>query len=152
MKKFIFYFGQLTWALPVNIVSVIPFLICKAKGYKQEKFQNAYITYVPWNQGGLSMGLFIFMKANHQSETWTFNTRVHEYGHCWQCLLLGPLYYLVVALPSAIWCQFFQKYREKNNVSYYKLYCESWANAWGQKFSGIKMKPENRINGTKKKK
>ena len=30
------------------------------------------------------------------------------------------------------------KYREKNNVSYYKLYCESWANSWGEKFSQMK--------------
>ena len=57
----------------------------------------------------------------------------------WQCLLLGPLYYLVIALPSAVWCNFFEGYRKKNNVSYYKLYCEGWANAWGQKFSGMKM-------------
>ena len=40
-----------------------------------------------------------------------------------------------IAIPSMIWCNCFAKYREKNNVSYYKLYCESWANIWGEKFS-----------------
>lgn len=146
MKRILFYIVQLTWCLPVNIISVIPFLICKAKGYRQERFGNAFITYVPWNQGGISLGLFIFMKEGHESKDWTYNTRIHEYGHCWQCLLLGPLYYIVVGLPSFIWCglPFFVNYRKKNNISYYKLYCESWANAWGQKFSGLKMKPEKR--------
>ncbi len=33
-------------------------------------------------------------------------------------------------------------YRKKNNVSYYKLYCEAWANAWGQKFSKMEMEKE----------
>ena len=55
------------------------------------------------------------MKANHKSKKWTYNTRIHEYGHTWQCLLLGPLYWLVVALPSAIWCNCFEGMRKKHN-------------------------------------
>ena len=85
------------------------------------------------------MGLFIFMKDREGVNPWSYNTRIHEYGHTWQCLLLGPLYYVVIALPSVIWCNFFAKYREKNNVSYYKLYCEAWANCWGQKATKMKM-------------
>ena len=134
-----FYVVQWTWCLPVNIVGLVAFLICtKIKGYKWQKFGYANIVYVPWNQGGLSMGLFIFMRENHPNKEWTYNTRIHEYGHTWQCLLLGPLYDIVVAIPSAVWCNLFAKYREKNNVSYYKLYCESWANSWGEKFSHMK--------------
>ena len=84
------------------------------------------------------MGLFIFIKDREDVNPWTYNTRIHEYGHTWQCLLLGPLYYLIVAIPSVIWCNCFAKYREKNNISYYKLYCEAWANVWGEKGSGLK--------------
>ena len=135
-----FYTIQWTWCLPVNIVGLIAYLICtKIKGYKSQKFGYANIVYLPWNQGGLSMGLFIFMKEGHADKKWTYNTRIHEYGHTWQCLLLGPLYYIIVAIPSAIWCNLFANYRKKNNVSYYKLYCESWANSWGQKFSRMMM-------------
>lgn len=145
MKTFLFYLVQWTWGLPVNLVGFIIYLICKLLGRKSEKFGYSWITYLPWNQGGLSMGLFIFMKGDHPSEMWTYNTRIHEYGHTWQCLLLGPLYYIVIAIPSAVWCNFFEGYRKKNNVSYYVFYPEKWANAWGQKFSGEKMifdKPE----------
>ena len=28
--------------------------------------------------------------------------------------------------------------RREKNISYYKLYCESWANLWGQRWSGYK--------------
>ena len=139
MKTFLFYLIQWTWGLPVNLVGGIVYLICKAMGRKSEKFGYAWITYLPWNQGGLSLGLFIFMKADHPNKTWTYNTRIHEYGHTWQCLLLGVLYYPVIAIPSAVWCNFFEKYRQKNNVSYYVFYPEKWANAWGQKFSHKKM-------------
>ena len=140
LKDFVFYLIQWTWGLPVNLVGGTVFLICtKIKGRRWQKFGYSRIVYLPWNSGGLSLGLFIFMKDNHKSEKWTYNTRIHEYGHTWQCLLLGPIYYIVIALPSAIWCNFFEGYRKKNNVSYYWLYCESWANAWGQKFSKMKM-------------
>jgi len=140
IKDILFYVVQWTWGLPVNIVGGIAYLICtKILKRKHSKFGYANIVYLPWNAGGLSMGLFIFMKDNHKNKEWTYNTRIHEYGHTWQCLLLGPLYYIVIAIPSVIWCNCFAKYREKNNVSYYKLYCESWANCWGQKATKMKM-------------
>lgn len=136
LSRFLFYFVQFTWGLPVNLISGIIYLILKNK-FRTEKFENAFITYIPGNWGGLSLGLFIFIADGREKE-WTDNTRIHEYGHTIQCLLLGPLYWIVVALPSAVWCNFFAGYRKRNNVSYYKLYCESWANAWGQKWSGLK--------------
>lgn len=140
LRRFLFYLVQWTWGLPVNLAGGIAFLICtKIKKRRWQRFGYARIVYLPWNAGGLSLGLFIFMKDQPQNKKWTYNTRIHEYGHTWQCLLLGPLYYLVVALPSAIWCNCFEGYRKKNNVSYYKLYCEKWANVWGQKFSKLQM-------------
>ncbi len=139
MKKILFYFVQWTWGLPVNIFGLIFYLICKAKGLSSERFGYAFITFVPWNAGGLSLGLFIFMKKDHPNKDWNYNTKIHEYGHTWQALLLGPLYWIVVGIPSAVWCNFFAGYMKKNNVSYYKLYCESWANSWGQKATGLKM-------------
>lgn len=137
VKNFLFYLVQWTWGLPVNIVGGIMFLICKALGRRHQRFGYSFITYIPWNAGGVSLGLFIFMKDQHKSETWTYNTRIHEYGHTWQCLLLGPLYFIVVAIPSAFWCNVLDKARKKNNWSYYKLYCEHWANLWGQKGSHL---------------
>ena len=140
-KLFDIFFNivQWTWGLPVNVVGGIGYLVCtKILGYRHQKFGYANIVYMPWKQGGLSMGLFIFIREEKEKKEWLYNCRIHEYGHTWQCLLLGPLYYLVVAIPSVIWCQCFAKYREKNNVSYYKLYCESWANSWGEKFAKMK--------------
>jgi hypothetical protein len=69
---------------------------------------------------------------------WTRDTRLHELGHCVQSLLLGPLYWLVVALPSVIWCNFppLVRWRKAHHVSYYWLFCEHWANRWGSRWAG----------------
>jgi len=50
--------------------------------------------------------------------------------------LRGPLYWLVVALPSVIWCYGFAGYRARRRVPYDALYCEGWATAWGRRWSG----------------
>ena len=103
-----FYFVQWTWGLTVNVVGGIAYIICtKVLGYKHQKFGYANIVYMPWNQGGLSMGLFIFIREEKEKKEWLYNCRIHEYGHTWQCLLLGPLYYPVIAIPSMIWCNCF---------------------------------------------
>lgn len=139
----LFYTVQWTWGLPVNLVGGLMFLyFTKIKGYRWQHFGYSKIVYMPWNGGGLSMGLFIFIKDNHKDKKWTYNCRIHEYGHTWQCLLLGPLYYLVIALPSVIWCNCFKGYRQKKQVPYSAVYCEKWADLWGQKFSGMIQAPD----------
>jgi len=134
--KILFMIWQWTWGLGVNLIGLLVYLILYPR-CRHGRFNNAYITYIPWNRGGLSLGLFIFM-ADERNEKWTYNTRIHEYGHTIQCLLLGPLYWFVIGIPSSVWCNFFEGYRKRNNVSYYDLYCESWANKWGEKWSGQK--------------
>lgn len=136
MKKFLFYLIQFTWALPQNLVGCIAYLILSRK-YKHERFHNAFITYISKkNFGGVSIGIFIFINPD-KKEAWLHDTRIHEYGHTIQSLVLGPLFPFVIALPSVIWCGSarLNKYRKDNDVSYYWLYCEGWANLWGARFS-----------------
>ncbi len=135
LDRLMFYFWQFTWGLPVNIIGLLVFLVT-LRGHRREKFCNAVITYIPGNWGGVSLGIFIFM-CEGKDKAWEHDTKIHEYGHTIQCLLLGILYWFVIGIPSAIWCNFppCVNYRKKNNVSYYSLYCEKWANNWGERWS-----------------
>ena len=74
----------------------------------------------------MSLGLFIFAPAN-ASEGFLS----HEYGHCLQSLILGPLYLLAVGLPSLLWAGLpvFKKLRARRKTSYYSFYTERWADA-----------------------
>ncbi len=134
--KVLFFICQWTWGLPVNAIGALLYLAVYRK-CRHGRFCNAFITYVPWKFGGVSLGQFIFM-ADHGREPWTSDTRIHEYGHTIQCLLLGPLYWFIVGAPSFVWCTFLEKFRRKRGISYYRLYCEAWANLWGEKWSGRK--------------
>jgi len=99
----------------------------------------------------VSIGMFVFMNPA-RGEGWVHDTRIHEFGHCVQSILLGPLYWLVVALPSILWCNLppVVRWRKEKDVSYYTLYCEGWANVWGaawskEKFITEEMKKRGRF-------
>ena len=99
-----------------------------------------------WNMNaGLSMGLFIFTPKEPDPEDQSVHAAadriyceqvaIHEYGHTIQALLLGPLYLLLIGLPSITWAGLpqFQRMRSRKNIPYTKLYCEKWASKLGEK-------------------
>lgn len=139
MKKialFFYYLIQFTWGLPQNIVGLI-LTLAHSKNVK-EFFHGALVTYHNEDWGGISLGMFILMNGN-RDETWSSGTRVHEFGHTIQSLILGPLYLFVIGLPSIIWCngKKFIKMRKEDGVSYFSFYPEKWANHLGSKITHL---------------
>ncbi|MBQ4253451.1 MAG: hypothetical protein II712_01350, partial [Erysipelotrichaceae bacterium] len=78
---------------------------------------------------GLSLGMFIFV--------WPDDRRVvlHEYGHTVQSRILGPLYLLIIGIPSALWCNLpaLRRKRDAAKISYSSFYPEKWADSLGRK-------------------
>lgn len=139
-SRVLFYVFQFTWGLPVNLAGLLLFLCCK--GAPHEVFHNSVVTCLPGNLGGLSLGVFIFLSLQNTDER--RRLCVHEYGHTIQCLFLGPLYWFVVFIPSAVWYHFFSGYRKRKHISYDTLYCERCATAWGAVWIGKKTQEEMR--------
>lgn len=52
----------------------------------------------------------------------------HEWGHTRQSLYLGPLYLLIIGLPSIIWAMI---HTPNSKKSYYFFYTERWADKLG---------------------
>ncbi|NLL55631.1 MAG: hypothetical protein GX242_00245 [Clostridiales bacterium] len=132
MKKFLHYLIQFTWGLPQNLAGFI--LTRKYKNYATEKFFNSHIYYHQGEWGGISLGMFIIINGN-RDDYWASTTKVHEYGHTLQSLILGPLYLFIIGIPSFIWCNAkkFVKMRKDKNISYFDFYPEKRANYLGQR-------------------
>ena len=133
--RIFFYLLQFTWGLLANLAGLFVFLCCRHRCLRSEMFQNSIVTHLPGNHGGLSLGIFIFISIHDAQES--RRLCVHEYGHTIQCLFLGPLYWIIVVIPSAVWYHFLAGYRKKCRIPYDALYCERWATAWGKRWSGI---------------
>lgn len=62
--------------------------------------------------------------------------RSHECGHGLQNIILGPLFPFVIAIPSAIKYQYYNRcYKnEKETRPYDSIWFEGQATRWGQKY------------------
>lgn len=125
MKKFLLKI----WELPQIILAHIIIKLSKAE--KIDKYKDAVLYCWQW-PGGLSLDGHIFLPFEWvDDDMWKQDYIKHEYGHTIQSHLLGPLYLLIIALPSLIWCWLGKKYRKNSGKSYYWFYTEKWADKLG---------------------
>ena len=143
MRRFLFTLVQLTWGLPQTLFGFILYLYWLPRAKTRYMYHGAIVT--EWTTGGgVSLGLFVFVseKASRymldgreltEAESRT-GLRVHEYGHCIQSLMLGPLYLIAVGVPSYLWANLpaLRKMRRETGRSYYSVYPENWANTLGE--------------------
>ena len=117
------------WQLPQKLVAAVVKKLSGAK--KIGEYKEATIYSWKW-PGGLSLANNIFVPFDWYDEAeWQNNYVKHEYGHTIQSKMLGPLYLIVIGLPSLLWAWLGENYRKENGVSYYAFYTEKWANTLG---------------------
>lgn len=140
MKKLLFILWQCTWG---GIQSLAGAVLCLCLiGKRHYSYHGAMVT--EWSYGGsVSLGMFLFVSVS-TSDDHRRKLTAHEYGHSVQSLILGPLYLLVIGLPSIIWAGLppLKRLRQRRSISYYRLYTEKWANRLAEKVTGEKT-PEN---------
>ena len=115
--------GQVLWGLPQNVVGAALYgrLL---RGRHHYAYRSAFVT--EWAlDAGLSLGMFIFV-PRHSPRSLV----VHVYGHTLQSLILGLFYLPAIVVPSMIWAGTprLRRYRSSHDYSYYRFYCERWAN------------------------
>lgn len=117
------------WGFPQNLVGLIlaSFFEMKAQIVGVEMYKDSEVFYINSKFGGaVSLGTYIFIFSDYGRGT--KKIIMHEYGHSIQSKILGPLYLLVIGLPSITWAGLFGKYRTKYKISYYSFFTEKWAN------------------------
>jgi hypothetical protein len=114
-----------TWELPQTILGGILLLIYRKK-------LTRWILDIPyawaWTgsfRWGVSLGQIIVL-----GYIYNYKTVLHEHGHSMQSLYLGPLYLLVIGLPS-ITFNILGRLGMVNNSKYYDRPWEAWADRLG---------------------
>ena len=141
MKVILYIVIQCTWGILQTLLGFMVFLInIKNKHY----FYHGAIVTERNLPSSVSLGMFVFTTTNPMKDKRNENKipdeelnqrlLVHEYGHTIQSLILGPLYLIVMGIPSTLWgfLPYFQKKRD-NGVSYFSFFTEKWANFLGEK-------------------
>ena len=117
---------KLFWQLPQVIVAFIYYWYLR---YKDEildtcTFQGAIVFIKRKSCGSVTLGNHIFL-----SPMATDTTVRHEWGHTRQSLILGPLYLIVIGIPSIIWAVVHKKIAP--DTSYFNFFTEKWADKLG---------------------
>ena len=120
------------WQLPQHIVALIYFgylvMMCKDLGIDSRYKQAIVIPCIM--RGAVTLGDYVFVGLTSEYR----KTVKHELGHTIQSKILGPLYLIVIGIPSITYCglrRIFPSLRKKN---YYDFYTEKWANNLSEKY------------------
>lgn len=119
------------WQLPQNLIGflVLLFNLKKYEKITRDGITFYYVKHV--NDCGISLGNFIFLDSDKSISSFALK---HEYGHQLQSKKLGPLYLLIIGIPSAVSNLIYRLIKNKlSNPQkwYYSLPWEAWANKLG---------------------
>ena len=79
MNTFLYWFIQLTWGLPLNIIGAILEFVLICRGHKPQTFGHAIYFEIGNNWGGVNFGAFFFVQQKA-----SMHIKRHEYGHGFQ--------------------------------------------------------------------
>lgn len=138
MRRGLYVGWQCTWGVVQTLVGFVLFLMHGRRPHRW--YHGAVVT--EWDaSGSISLGLFVFV-ASHPHFAGRCENRddcleqllVHEYGHTIQSLLLGPLYLLMIGIPSWYWAngKRNRKKRREQKIPYCAFFTERWANRLGE--------------------
>lgn len=122
MKSFILFM----WQAPQNILGMLVVLFSIASKTNKGYYISAEAEF------GVSLGDFIIFGKYHPRQV----DLAHERGHQKQSLYLGPLYLLLIGVPSILgnlWDMLLHRKwtPEKREKWYYSLIWEAWADRLG---------------------
>lgn len=120
-----------TWCLPQSLLGACVLLyvhLKRPRDWDWESNLGLWVVHNPLNFS-VSLGQFIFLRRVWSSylsqRLWK-----HEYGHALQSYYLGPLYLILVGIPSATLNLLARRFMWFD-INYYNLYPEQWADKLG---------------------
>ncbi|MBQ9742119.1 MAG: hypothetical protein IJV88_00390 [Ruminococcus sp.] len=147
LKSALYIICQCSWGVLQTLLGAVVFLIHIRD--RHFVFHSAVVTC--WkSRSSVSLGMFVFvtdkpyfapkLAPEYTEKELSHRLLVHEYGHTIQSLILGPLYLLVMGIPSTLWgfLPSAQKKRREEGVSYFSFFTERWANLLGEKVTKSK--------------
>lgn len=120
------------WQLPQHIVAIIYFgylvMMCKDLGIDSRYKQAIVIPCVM--RGAVTLGNYVFVGLNSEYK----KIVKHELGHTIQSKILGPLYLIIIGIPSITYCGLRRTFPSLRKKNYYDFYTEKWANNLSEKY------------------
>lgn len=123
------------WEFPQNLLGVIVFAIMKYQGKVVRVEQTGIKFLIETPKTGVSLGWIIFWTpSGNRFAHLTNDCLLHELGHSRQSVLLGPLYLVIIGIPSlcrVIYSRWYYRKNHKKWENYFNGFPENWADKLG---------------------
>jgi len=133
--KFFLLLLLFIWEFPQNLLGLLVYAIMKTRKKISYTEKENHHLFIETPNTGVSLGWFVFWTpASNRFSYLKNDCRMHEYGHSRQSIMLGPLFLLVVGIPSVSRVLYSKWYRKKHGQpwnNYFKAFPENWADRLG---------------------
>ena len=147
--KFILLPLLFLWELPQNVFGLTVLLIMKRMHLVVNIRKDKQRYFIETPKTGVSLGWFVFWTTAGNRYPYLVNDcRMHEYGHARQSLMLGPLYLVIVGIPSVSRVLYRHWYRRKYGCVW-KNYFHAFPENWADRLGGIEVRAKNCQDTTK---
>lgn len=122
VKEFLISALKWVWQLPQNLLALCIRGVLYQSTTLGDKVEGNQIIWCSAFRAGMTLGDYIFLPPKSSKKTIK-----HECGHCRQSDILGPLYLIVIGIPSIVH-NIIHTICTKHGVTwdYYSFYTEYW--------------------------
>ena len=125
------------WEFPQNMLGLIILAIWKAKGNVLKIEKAGHRRFIETPRTGVSLGWMVFWTpSGNRFARYTNDCLMHEYGHSLQSVMLGPLYLLVIGIPS-ISRNIYGRWHKRKHGCNWKFYFDGFPENWADKLGGV---------------
>ena len=107
--------------------NVLGRIVIKCSGASLSKNYKGKLVYTQSKNFGISLGKYIII-----GERASLQTLHHEYGHCLQSEKLGPLYLIVIGIPSIT-----MNCLTRMGILKHDRYYDRWPENWADRLGGV---------------
>jgi hypothetical protein len=131
MKK-VLHWITFIWQLPQHLVALIIVFLYKGRISSITPIKTSNLYQLKGIRWGVSFGQYIFLPVNPND-----NSLLHEYGHSIQSKIFGPLYLLIIGLPSITMNILSTVLYFMGNKQFYSNYYNRWPESWADHLGGV---------------
>ena len=126
------------WELPQTVLGAL-LLLTQLPRHRRVELLHGRV-FVEVRHFGISLGKFVYWSPLFDDPARARpSNKAHEYGHCIQSIIFGPLYLLLIGIPSVsrgAYVVLHYRLKRKRWTHYYDGYPEDWADRLGAEHFG----------------
>ncbi len=127
-RRALVFLHQISWGALNTVVGVVCGSLCIVllREARVLRWKTVSVVHLPGRRfGAVTLGPVVVAGGPVDADLLD-----HEKGHWYQSIALGPLYFLIIGLPSITHAAWYARHRSFG-PAYFHFYTEAWADAWG---------------------